>query len=197
METVEYPCDKCGHSFSDSTAFVSHPCSKRQIAAPGKGQGYKCSQCNEVFSKLVALRCHFKTNHSSYEHKGPFACSEHNCQFKSSDRQVYQAHLISVHGLDLIPCTYRSCKMSFHTQGEMETHWRSHMPFGCFHCDFVTQNTKDLIGHLLEHNHLPNNCQGKHAMAEFLRYKKRIVISYYIQTVYVEEQDFMSILYYS
>ncbi|KAM4557886.1 zinc finger protein 142 [Odontesthes bonariensis] len=163
METEEYPCDKCGQSFSDSTTFVSHPCSKRQISAPSKGQAdsYKCSQCDEVFSKPVALRYHFKTNHSNYELKGPFACSEHNCQFNSSDRRVYQAHLMSVHGLDLIPCTYRSCKMSFHTRGEMEIHWRSHMPFGCFHCDFVTQNTKHFSGHILEHDHLPNNHQGK------------------------------------
>ncbi|KAM9710765.1 uncharacterized protein znf142 [Menidia menidia] len=155
--------DESGPRLSDCTTLASHRCSKRQSVSAEKGQvdGYKCSQCSDVYSKPAALRHHFKTNHRDLEPKGPFSCSEHSCQFSSIERQQYQAHLASVHGLRLVTCTYQPCKVSFHTRGEMESHRRGHMPFGCFHCPFVTQNAKDLNAHLSEHNHQPNNCQGK------------------------------------
>ncbi|XP_069554906.1 zinc finger protein 142 [Brachyistius frenatus] len=156
METVEHRCEKCGQSLSDSGLFVSHPCSKGKTTSSRKGQLdiYKCSQCNEVFSKPGALKHHFKTSHGDL--KGPFPCSEGGCRFSSADRQGYQAHLTSTHALTLFPCSYRSCKVSFLTQGEMESHRKGHMPFGCFHCPFVTQNAKDFR----EHNHLPDNARG-------------------------------------
>ncbi|XP_070694217.1 zinc finger protein 142 [Pempheris klunzingeri] len=43
----------------------------------------------------------------------------------------------------------------------MERHVQGHMPFGCFHCQFVAQNVKDLSEHLLEHEHQPSSTQGK------------------------------------
>ncbi|KAM6935074.1 zinc finger protein 142 [Xenentodon cancila] len=162
METVENPGDKCGQSFPDSPTFVSHACLKSQTTPSSKGQvgSFKCSQCNNVFCKPVALKHHFKTNHRDHDPKGQFTCFKKDCQFSSTDRQEYQAHLMSTHDLNLIPCTYQSCKMSFTTKGEMESHWKSHMPFGCFHCRFVSQNAKGMSDHLLEHSHLPNKSQG-------------------------------------
>ncbi|XP_008295570.1 zinc finger protein 142 [Stegastes partitus] len=158
MEAVEHRCEKCGQSLSDGDTSVSHFCSKRKTSSSCKGQldSYKCSQCDEVFSKAGALKQHFKTSHSENDLKRPFSCAEPGCQFSSTDRQEYQAHLMSMHGLTLVPCTYRSCKQSFLTQVDMESHWKGHMPFGCFHCQFVAQNTKDLSDHLLESNHQGN-----------------------------------------
>ncbi|XP_041856938.1 zinc finger protein 142 isoform X2 [Melanotaenia boesemani] len=163
METEEIPCDKCGQSFPDSCTFVSHSCSKHHTTPPRKGQqaSYKCSQCNEGFSKTALLKHHFRTNHGDYSLQGSFTCSEQGCQFSSTDRLEYQAHLVTTHGLNLIPCSYRSCRKCFLTQGEMESHRKSHLPFGCFHCEFVSENAKELKGHLLEHNHLTSSCQEK------------------------------------
>ncbi|KAM7380860.1 hypothetical protein PAMP_004130 [Pampus punctatissimus] len=146
-------CEKCGQSFSDSGLFASHHCSQRQTGPYSKGQleNYKCSQCSKVFSKPGALKHHFKIIHGGHDPEGPFPCSEQGCQFSSTDRQEYQTHLTSTHSLTLIPCTVRSCKVSFLTQGEMERHWKGHMPFGCFHCQFITQSAKELKDHLSEH----------------------------------------------
>nr|XP_020477263.1 zinc finger protein 142 isoform X2 [Monopterus albus]XP_020477264.1 zinc finger protein 142 isoform X2 [Monopterus albus]XP_020477265.1 zinc finger protein 142 isoform X2 [Monopterus albus]XP_020477266.1 zinc finger protein 142 isoform X2 [Monopterus albus] len=166
METVKpHQCEKCGQSFSDSGMLVSHPCSKRPPAPSSKGQlgNYKCSQCSEVFSKPSALRHHFRIIHSGHNPKGPFPCTERGCRFSCTGHQEYQAHLTSTHGLCLIPCTFRACKASFLTQAEIERHLQGHMPFGCFQCQFVTENEKDLSNHLLEHNHLSACTQGNEA----------------------------------
>lgn len=166
VETVEpHQCEKCGQSFSDgashpSSAWLTTPSSKKQLG------NHKCSQCSEAFSKPGVLKRHFKTIHTGHDPKGPFPCTEQGCQFSSTDRQEYQAHMKSTHGLTLIPCTRQSCKVSFLTQGEMERHLRVHMPFGCFHCQFAAQNVKDLSDHLLEHNHLPTCAQGKQTLQE-------------------------------
>ncbi|XP_028249511.1 zinc finger protein 142 [Parambassis ranga] len=162
MEIPDYGCEKCGKSFSDSSMFVFHPCSNRQTSPSSKGQlvSYKCSRCSEVFSKPAALKHHFKNSHSEHELKRLFSCSEQGCQFSSADRQEYQTHLMSSHGLTLIPCKYRLCKVSCLTHEEMESHWTGHMPFGCSYCQFVTHNAQDLAAHLMEHNHLPNYAPG-------------------------------------
>ncbi|XP_037646749.1 zinc finger protein 142 isoform X1 [Sebastes umbrosus] len=168
METVEpRGCERRGQSVPDSGLFTSLPCSERQITPSSKKQlgNYKCSQCSEVFSKPSVLKRHFKTLHSGHDPEGPFPCSEQGCQFSSTDRQEYQAHVTSTHGLTLIPCTLQSCKVSFLTQEEMERHLRVHKPFGCFQCQFVTQNVKDLSDHLLEHNHVPPCAQGNETAA--------------------------------
>ncbi|XP_033990172.1 zinc finger protein 142 isoform X2 [Trematomus bernacchii] len=121
---------------------------------------YKCSQCSEVFSKPGVLRRHFKSIHSGqHDPEGPLPCSEQGCHFSNTGRQEYQAH----HGLSLIPCTFKACKYSFLTHEEMERHLQGHMPFGCFQCQFVTFNLKDLRNHLLEH--FPPNAQGKDTSA--------------------------------
>lgn len=166
METLDYRCEKCGQSFSDGGAFASHSCSQRQTRPSSKARSgsFRCSRCSEVFSKPAAVKRHFKTCHGDPDPTGPFSCSEQGCRFSSSDHQEYRTHVTSAHGLTLVPCTYRACKGSFLTQAEMESHRRGHMPFGCSHCHFISQNAKTLSDHLLEHRHLPNNAQGKETL---------------------------------
>ncbi|XP_068561214.1 zinc finger protein 142 isoform X1 [Cebidichthys violaceus] len=167
METVEpHGCEKCGQSFSDSGLFTSHPCSERPTTPSSKLKvgNYKCSQCGEVFPEPGVLKRHFKIIHSGIP-EGPFPCAEQGCQFSSAGRQEYQAHLTSTHGLTLVPCNLRSCKVSFLTQDEMERHLRGHMPFGCFRCQFVTLHVEDLNDHLVEHNHQPPCAQENETAA--------------------------------
>ncbi|XP_047227298.1 zinc finger protein 142 [Girardinichthys multiradiatus] len=165
MEVVEHACYKCGQNFSDNATVVSHCCPELRPAPSHKVQldSFRCSQCIQSFSKPAALKKHFKTNHRVQDTQGPFPCCEQGCQFSSADRQENQSHLMSVHGLNLIACTSRSCKMSFLTQEEMESHRRSHMPFGCFHCQVVSQNVKDFRTHMLKHKHLENLRPGSQA----------------------------------
>nr|XP_046259316.1 zinc finger protein 142 isoform X2 [Scatophagus argus]XP_046259317.1 zinc finger protein 142 isoform X2 [Scatophagus argus] len=168
MDTVEaQPCEKCGQTFSDRDLFASHSCLDRLTAPVSKKQlrKYKCSQCSETFAKSGVLKRHFKSTHSGPDPKGPFPCTEQSCQFSSSKRQEYQTHMMSTHGLTLVPCTLQSCKLSFLTQSEMERHLPDHMPFGCFQCQFVTQNVKDLRDHISEHSHQPANAQGEETEA--------------------------------
>ncbi|XP_015232467.1 PREDICTED: zinc finger protein 142 [Cyprinodon variegatus] len=162
METEEHACDKCGQNFSDTSTFISHCCPNLHPASSHGTQPdiYRCSGCSQSFSKPAALKKHFKANHREQNTEGPFPCSEEGCQFSSKDRLENQNHLTSVHGLNLICCTSRSCKMSFLTQGEMESHRRSHMPFGCFYCQFVSQDVKQLRTHMLNHKHVENTHPG-------------------------------------
>lgn len=167
METVEpHQCGKCGQSFSDSSLFTSHLCSDKLTTPPSKTQlgSYRCSQCSEAFSKPGVLRRHFKSIHGGRDPKGPFHCAQPGCQFSSTERQEYQTHLTSTHGLTLIPCTLQSCRVSFLTQGEMERHSRGHMPFSCLRCEFVAHSAKDLDHHVLEHSHQTTCAQGKQTL---------------------------------
>ncbi|XP_030283697.1 zinc finger protein 142 [Sparus aurata] len=172
METVEpHQCEKCGQSFSDSSLFTSHLCSDKLTTPPSKTQlgSYRCSQCSEAFSKPGVLRRHFKSIHGGRDPKGPFHCAQPGCQFSSTERQEYQTHLTSTHGLTLIPCTLQSCRVSFLTQGEMERHSRGHMPFSCLRCEFVAHSAKDLDHHVLEHSHQTTCTQGNETAATAVR----------------------------
>ncbi|XP_040057766.2 zinc finger protein 142 isoform X2 [Gasterosteus aculeatus] len=164
MESVEpHGCNTCRQSFSDIGLFTSHLCSERPTTpSRGKKMGsYKCSQCSEVFLEPRLLKRHFKVAHGGRGPEGPFPCTEQGCRFSSTGRREYQAHLTSTHGLTLVPCNLRSCKVSFLTQDEMERHFRGHMPFGCFQCQFVTLSGKDLNDHLMEQHHRPPGAQDK------------------------------------
>ncbi|XP_037344057.2 zinc finger protein 142 isoform X1 [Pungitius pungitius] len=154
-------------ALSDIGLFTSHLGSERPTPPSGREKmgGYKCSQCSEVFSGPGLLKRHFRVAHSGRGPEGPFPCTEQGCRFSSAGRQEYQAHLMSTHGLTLVPCNLRSCKVSFLTQDEMERHFRGHMPFGCFQCQFVTLNGKDMNDHLMQHNHRPPAAQDKETAA--------------------------------
>uniref|UniRef100_A0A3B3IMQ1 Zinc finger protein 142 n=1 Tax=Oryzias latipes TaxID=8090 RepID=A0A3B3IMQ1_ORYLA len=138
------------------------PQTQTSSCSQGKLDMYKCSQCNQVFGKPAALKRHFKVNHREPHIKDSFTCFEQGCQFSSSsaNRQEYQSHLTSKHGLDLIPCTSPSCTWAFPTREEMEGHRESHLPFGCFCCPFVAKSAKALRDHLVDCNRLYNNPEG-------------------------------------
>ncbi|KAM3608071.1 uncharacterized protein V6R79_018549 [Siganus canaliculatus] len=144
----------------------THLCTPRDTPSRRKQlKNFTCSQCREAFSSPTVLTHHFRGVHSQCAAKGPFLCAQLGCQFSSTERQEYEDHLTSSHGLTPIPCSVQSCPLSFLTQTELETHLRRHMPFGCFHCDFVTDNVKDLNDHLLEHAQLPPGSQGSDSAA--------------------------------
>ncbi|CAB1346726.1 unnamed protein product [Coregonus sp. 'balchen'] len=151
METEELClCEKCGKEFSDSSRVSSHLCTA-DFTKKGQLTRYKCPLCDEVFAMPGVLKHHFQC-HRREEPTGPFHCSEEGCQFSTSHRLVYQEHLHSQHALTLVSCTFRSCTLAFRTHAEMDGHWRSHMPFHCPRCDFVTAHAKQLSTHGLEHD---------------------------------------------
>uniref|UniRef100_A0A8C9TQZ9 Zinc finger protein 142 n=2 Tax=Scleropages formosus TaxID=113540 RepID=A0A8C9TQZ9_SCLFO len=52
-----------------------------------------------------------------------------------------------MHGLQLVPCSNRSCSLTFPTQAEMEQHKQVHAPFRCHLCDYATASTRQLREH--------------------------------------------------
>ncbi|KAL0964029.1 hypothetical protein UPYG_G00317330 [Umbra pygmaea] len=155
METeLLHLCEKCGKEFSDRSLLSSHRCTEDHHRK-GQFTCYKCPLCDEVFPKPGALKHHFQS-HWRKEARGPFHCTQEGCQFRTSQQLVYQEHLHLKHALTLFPCTFRSCTFIFHTQAEMEKHWRSHMPFHCLQCDFVSAHVKQLNSHSLKH-HCPTS----------------------------------------
>ncbi|XP_035995582.1 zinc finger protein 142-like [Fundulus heteroclitus] len=157
MVVMDRACDTRGRSLSDSSTSVCCPKPPSHQAQP---DGFRCSQCSQSFSTPAALRKHFNASHGEQDTDGPFLCSEDGCRFSTDDRQENQNHLMAAHGLNLVRCTGRSCKRCFLSQEEMESHRRSHMPFGCLHCQSASQNLKEFRTHMLTHKHLESTCTG-------------------------------------
>ncbi|KAJ8012897.1 hypothetical protein DPEC_G00047650 [Dallia pectoralis] len=141
--------EKCGEDFSNSSMPSSRLCTD-DFTRKGQLTCYKCPLCSETFPMPGALKHHFQS-HWREKAAGRLRCSQEGCQFSASQRSLYQKHLHSEHSVTLVPCTFRSCTVAFHSQTEMERHRRGHMPFHCPRCDFVSAHVKQLIAHGQEH----------------------------------------------
>uniref|UniRef100_A0A8C6JWY4 Zinc finger protein 142 n=1 Tax=Melopsittacus undulatus TaxID=13146 RepID=A0A8C6JWY4_MELUD len=69
-------------------------------------------------------------------------CPEEGCCFATEDRKQLRSHLRRLHGASPVSCSYRACPLLFPSHPTMEQHHRTHFPFHCGHCDFVTANAK-------------------------------------------------------
>uniref|UniRef100_A0A672UFP2 Zinc finger protein 142 n=1 Tax=Strigops habroptila TaxID=2489341 RepID=A0A672UFP2_STRHB len=69
-------------------------------------------------------------------------CPEEGCCFATQDRKQLRSHLRRLHGASPVSCSYRACPLLFPSHRAMEQHHRTHFPFHCGHCDFVTANAK-------------------------------------------------------
>lgn len=171
VKVVElYFCERCGQSFPEASLLSQHQC--LLLAPPGhlelpgtllasasEGQSelrgseppgvstqegsipehLLCPVCREVFTQPGELKEHFKTHRAP---PGALPCPEKGCCFTTEDRKQLRGHLRRLHGASPVSCTYRACPLLFPSRLAMEQHHRTHFPFHCSHCDFVTANAK-------------------------------------------------------
>ncbi|NXC77131.1 ZN142 protein, partial [Anhinga anhinga] len=105
-------------------------------AAPMPGEGAHAEGGNvEIFIEAVAGDTHRTP-------PGALPCPEKGCCFATEDRKQLRSHLRRLHGASAVSCAYRACPLLFPSRPAMEQHHRSHFPFHCSHCDFVTANAK-------------------------------------------------------
>lgn len=76
----------------------------------------RCEECWDIFANLEAWRHHRQLVHGI--NIGCFKC--HKCNFKTSDKQLLNQHLLTKHKIVLPRCV--ECNMYFETTG----HWQMH-----------------------------------------------------------------------
>lgn len=171
VKVVElYFCERCGQSFSEASLLSQHQClllpAPEHLELPGallasasEGQSdpggselpgastqegsaperLLCPVCQEAFVQPGQLKEHFKTHRAP---SGALPCPERGCHFSTGDRKQLRSHLRHLHGASPVSCACRACPLLFPTRQAMEQHHRTHFPFHCSHCDFITANAK-------------------------------------------------------
>lgn len=107
-----------------------------------------CPICQAEFALSTELKEHFKDHHKP---QGAQVCPEQGCHFSSEDRKQLQGHLQRIHQVSPVACAYRGCSLLFRSQDDMALHHRSHFPFHCGLCDFVSANMKQFGRHRRTH----------------------------------------------
>uniref|UniRef100_A0A7M4FPY5 Zinc finger protein 142 n=1 Tax=Crocodylus porosus TaxID=8502 RepID=A0A7M4FPY5_CROPO len=79
------------------------------------------------------------------------ACPAPGCPFLPGDRRQLRGHVRRMHQAIPISCVYRACPMLFLSHPAMEEHHRSHFPFHCARCPFVSANIKLFRQHAKSH----------------------------------------------
>ncbi|NXW21889.1 ZN142 protein, partial [Circaetus pectoralis] len=105
-----------------------------EASMPGEGAHAEGSNV-EIFIEAVAGNTHRAP-------PGALPCPEKGCCFTTEDRKQLRGHLRRLHGASPVSCAYRACPLLFPSRLAMEQHHRTHFPFHCGHCDFVTANAK-------------------------------------------------------
>ncbi|NXI71372.1 ZN142 protein, partial [Anseranas semipalmata] len=105
-----------------------------EASMPGEGAHAGGSDV-EIFIEAVAGDTHRGP-------RGALPCPEEGCCFATEDRKQLRSHLCRLHGASPVSCAYRACPLLFPSRPAMEQHHRTHFPFHCGRCDFVTANAK-------------------------------------------------------
>ncbi|KAM4626597.1 zinc finger protein 142 [Discoglossus pictus] len=108
-----------------------------------------CPVCHNSYKSPGELKKHFKSH--GHQHQ-EYICWENGCSFTSPDRKRFLAHLKKVHSVTPVTCSYHACRLLFPRREEMSVHLRSHFPFHCKLCDFVSSNTKQFCQHKKDHS---------------------------------------------
>ncbi|NXS88290.1 ZN142 protein, partial [Erpornis zantholeuca] len=144
-----------------------------EASMPGEGAHSEGSNV-EIFIEAVAgnvtlsnaasatgqLKEHFKTHRAPL---GALPCPERGCHFTTEDRKQLRSHLRHLHGASPVSCACRACPLLFPSRQAMEQHHRTHFPFHCGHCDFITANAKLFWQHRKGHTtesppEMPTTC---------------------------------------
>ncbi|KFO52774.1 Zinc finger protein 142 [Corvus brachyrhynchos] len=105
-----------------------------EASMPGEGAHSEGSNV-EIFIEAVAGNTHRAP-------LGALSCPERGCHFTTEDRKQLRSHLRHLHGASPVSCACRACPLLFPSRQAMEQHHRTHFPFHCGHCDFITANAK-------------------------------------------------------
>ncbi|NXB36522.1 ZN142 protein, partial [Eulacestoma nigropectus] len=105
-----------------------------EASMPGDGAHSEGSNV-EIFIEAVAGNTHRAPS-------GALPCPEGGCHFTTEDRKQLRSHLRHLHGASPVSCACRACPLLFPSRQAMEQHHRTHFPFHCGHCDFITANAK-------------------------------------------------------
>ncbi|NXY37924.1 ZN142 protein, partial [Pomatorhinus ruficollis] len=105
-----------------------------EASMPGEGAHAEGSNV-EIFIEAVAGNAHRAP-------LGALPCPERGCHFTTEDRKQLRSHLRHLHGASPVACACRACPLLFPSRQAMEQHHRTHFPFHCGHCDFITANAK-------------------------------------------------------
>ncbi|NXK01579.1 ZN142 protein, partial [Herpetotheres cachinnans] len=105
-----------------------------EASMPGEGAHAEGSNV-EIFIETVAGNMHRTP-------PGALPCPEKGCRFATEDRKQLRSHLRRLHGASPVSCAYRACPLLFPSRPAMEQHHRTHFPFHCGRCDFITANAK-------------------------------------------------------
>ncbi|NXI54737.1 ZN142 protein, partial [Chloroceryle aenea] len=105
---------------------------------PGEGAHAEGSNV-EIFIEAVAGNMTLSNMASA---TGDLPCPEKGCRFATGDRKQLRGHLRRLHGASPVSCAYHACPLLFPSRPAMEQHHRTHFPFHCSRCDFVTANAK-------------------------------------------------------
>ncbi|NXQ99793.1 ZN142 protein, partial [Sagittarius serpentarius] len=122
-----------------------------EASMPGEGAHAEGSNV-EIFIEAVAGNMTLSNATSA---TGALPCPEKGCHFATEDRKQLRSHLRRLHGASPVSCAYRACPLLFPSRPAMEQHHRTHFPFHCGRCDFITANAKlfwqHRKGHAAEH----------------------------------------------
>ncbi|NXR48429.1 ZN142 protein, partial [Hippolais icterina] len=105
-----------------------------EASVPGEGAHAEGSNV-EIFIEAVAGNTHRAP-------PGALPCPERGCHFTTEDRKQLRSHLRHLHGASPVACACRACPLLFPSRQAMEQHHRTHFPFHCGRCDFITANAK-------------------------------------------------------
>ncbi|NWR26751.1 ZN142 protein, partial [Tachuris rubrigastra] len=124
-----------------------------EASMPGEGAHAEGSNV-EIFIETVAGNTHRAP-------PGALPCPERGCHFTTEDRKKLRSHLRHLHGASPVSCACRACPLLFPSRPAMEQHHRTHFPFHCGHCDFVTANAKLFWQHRKGHTTEPQSKMPK------------------------------------
>ncbi|NXP03477.1 ZN142 protein, partial [Thinocorus orbignyianus] len=134
-----------------------------EASMPGEGAPAEGSNM-EIFIEAVAGNMTLSNAASATEHfkshrtpPGALPCPKKGCCFTAGDRKQLRGHLRRLHGASPVSCAYRACPLLFPSRPAMEQHHRTHFPFHCGHCNFVTANAKLFWQHRKGHAAEPPN----------------------------------------
>lgn len=84
-----FACDSCTYTSSDHNSLRRH-----KLRHTGQ-KPYKCSFCSYACIQSSTYKVHIKTKHPGLEKDLMFTCQE--CQFRSVKKEMFVAHMITVH----------------------------------------------------------------------------------------------------